>query len=301
MSPTAGARSTTRSASATARTSPWSCISGSTARATSRARFPEVSARTCAGHSGQSTATTSRAARATSSGSCSSRNATTAAKTRTTATTNSAATAAASALCGKNHLQQFIRIIEKVFELVALRSKHFRSQLRRDFCASYGRIFSDIANLVDLDAVVSSERGLQLFSKRSRLRVASGKCTHESRELLLCETRRKVNTRDAGGGKQLRETALCGGGAQRHTVQQNLLTRSAEQKTAVGALIESRTQLFPCCFKLRSGPYVTELVQTRELKQNVEAAHKLPRSCSGLATHIFSRGRPESLPRYLSQ
>src|SRR5260221_804306 len=88
-----------------------------------------------------------------------------AAKTRTTTATNSATTAAASALGSKNHLQQFIRIIEKVFELVALRSKNFRSQLCRDFRASYGRIFSDIANLIDLDGVVSSERGLQLFSK----------------------------------------------------------------------------------------------------------------------------------------
>src|SRR5882724_5993098 len=162
MSPTTAARSST-GASATARTSPWSRVSA--ARATSRAGLPKVSARTCPGHCGQSTTTASRTAHAASAGSCASRNTTTAAKTRTTATTNSAATAAASALCGKNHLQQFIWILQKVFELVALRSKNSRSQLRRDFRAGYGRIFGDIANLVDLDGGVSSEGGLQLFSK----------------------------------------------------------------------------------------------------------------------------------------
>jgi hypothetical protein len=92
-----------------------------------------------------------------------------------------------------------------------------------------------------------------------------------------------VNAGDAGRSQQLRKAAFARCGAQRHAIQQNLRAGRAKQHTASAAFIQRTAQLFPCGFKLRSGTHVAELVEARELEQNIQAAYERPcrSSCVG--------------------
>jgi hypothetical protein len=62
-------------------------------------------------------------------------------------------------------LQHFVGIFKKISEFVAGSSKSFGGELSGNFDSSHGRIFGDIADFVDLDAVVAGQCGLQLFRK----------------------------------------------------------------------------------------------------------------------------------------
>jgi hypothetical protein len=101
--------------------------------------------------------------------------------------------------------------------------------LRGHLDARYGRIFRHVANLVDLDAGFTGERGFQLFRERGRLCVAARKAANKSGKLWLRQIRREVNAGDAGACQQLRETFFTGGCAERDAVQQNLIPRGSKQ------------------------------------------------------------------------
>jgi hypothetical protein len=60
-------------------------------------------------------------------------------------------------------LQHLIGIFKEVAVLVSVRAKRFRRELRGHLDPSHGRIFRDVANLVDLDAGFAGKRGLQLL------------------------------------------------------------------------------------------------------------------------------------------
>src|SRR5262249_258798 len=114
--------------------------------------------------------------------------ATAAAKTGSTSTRKAATTTAATiTFSGKNHLQQLIRVFEKVLELITLSTQDFCGQLCADLDAANGRIFRNITNLVYFDGGFSGERGFQLLGKRSRLCIACWKSANKPRKLRLIE------------------------------------------------------------------------------------------------------------------
>jgi len=127
------------------------------------------------------------------------------------------------AFCGEDHLQEFVGVIKKIFEFVALRSENFCSELRCNFYAGNRRIFCDIADFVDLDAGFTGKCGFQLFGKRSGFCISSWKGADKSRKMRLHQIRRKVDARNSGSGQKLCETAFRSSSTKRYAIEQNLL------------------------------------------------------------------------------
>jgi hypothetical protein len=192
-------------------------------------------------------------------------------------------------------LQEFVGIFEEILKLVALRAECFRGQLCRYFDSSDRRVFRNVTNFVDLDAGFTSEGGLQLFGKRGRLSVATGKRAHETSKLGLRKSRRKVNAGDSGAHQHLRETFFASGCAERHAVEQDLISRSAKQEAAAGALIERTSEFLPRSFKLRRRPHMSKFVEACELQQDVQAADECPRAPTRFGAHSI-RPRKPTLP-----
>jgi hypothetical protein len=101
--------------------------------------------------------------------------------------------------------------------------------LRGHLDPRHGRIFRDVANLVDLDARFTGERGFQLFGERGRFGVAAGKTAYEAGKLRLRQIGREVNAGDTGACQQLRKTFFTSRRAEWHTVEQNLIPRGSQQ------------------------------------------------------------------------
>jgi bifunctional pyridoxal-dependent enzyme with beta-cystathionase and maltose regulon repressor activities len=101
--------------------------------------------------------------------------------------------------------------------------------LRGHLDPRHGRIFSDVADLVDLDARFAGERRLQLFCERGRFGVAAWKTAYEAGKLWLRQIGREVNAGNTGTCQQLRETFFTSGCAEWHTVEQNLIPRGSQQ------------------------------------------------------------------------
>jgi hypothetical protein len=57
-------------------------------------------------------------------------------------------------------LQHLVGIFKEVAELVTMRAQRFRGQLRGHLDSGHGRIFRDVADLVNFDAGFAGERGL---------------------------------------------------------------------------------------------------------------------------------------------
>jgi hypothetical protein len=165
--------------------------------------------------------------------------------------------------------------------------------LRGHLNSRYGRVFRNVANFVDLDGGFAGERGFQLFRERGRLCVSARKRAHKPRKLRLRQIRREMDAGNAGAGQKLRKAFLACRRAKGNTVQQNLITGSAEQETATNALIKRTSELFPGSLKLRRRPHVAKFIKPREFQQNVQAADKCPRAPTRFGTHAIRRG---SLP-----
>jgi hypothetical protein len=75
-----------------------------------------------------------------------------------------------------------------------------------------------------------------------------------------------VDASNSRAYQHLRETFFTGGRAQRHAIQQNLVSRSAKQKPAPAALIERTSELFPRSLKLRRRSHVAKFVEACELQ-----------------------------------
>jgi hypothetical protein len=56
-------------------------------------------------------------------------------------------------------LQQLVGILEKILEFVTLRTEGLYRELGSHLDAGHGRIFRHIADLIDLDACLTGERG----------------------------------------------------------------------------------------------------------------------------------------------
>src|SRR5262249_8721485 len=127
---------------------------------------------------------------------------------------------------------------QKILEFVALSTKNFCSQLRGDFHARNGRILSNVADFVHLDAGFSGKRSFQLFCKRCGFCISGGNAANKVGKMRLRQIGSEMNAGNTGSGKELCETALCGGCTERDAIQQDLCARSAEQKSAVAAFVE---------------------------------------------------------------
>jgi hypothetical protein len=163
-------------------------------------------------------------------------------------------------------LQELVRVFKKVLEFIALSAESFGRELRGDFDSRYGGILRNVANLIDLDARFTCERGFQLFGEGGGFCVAAGECAHKARELWLGESRRKVDAGNPGACQQLSEAFFTGGGAERHTIQQNLVPRRTEQQAAADTLIERTSEFFPRSLKLRRRPHVAKFIEACKLE-----------------------------------
>jgi hypothetical protein len=163
-------------------------------------------------------------------------------------------------------LQELVRVFEEILKLVALCAESFRCQLRGHLDSRHGRIFRDIANLVDFDARFTGECGFQLFGERGGLGIAARKSAHKPRELRLCQSRGEVDAGNSRAHQHLREALFTSRCSEWHAIQQNLIPRSAKQEPAPAALIECTAELFPRSLKLRRRPHVAKFVEACELQ-----------------------------------
>jgi hypothetical protein len=163
-------------------------------------------------------------------------------------------------------LQELVGVFEEILKLVALGAESFRRELRGHLDPRHGRIFRNIANLVDLDARFTGQCGFQLFCERGGLGIAAWKSAHEPRELWLRQSRREVDAGNSRAHQHLRETFFTRGSTKWHAVQQNLVSRGSKQKPAPAALIERAAELFPRSLKLRRRSHVAKLIEACELE-----------------------------------
>ncbi len=97
----------------------------------------------------------------------------------------------------------------------------------------------------------------------------------------------------------MRETPFAGCCAERYAVQQDLVARRTQQQSATAAVIQSAAEFLPGCFELHPSAHVSELVQSCEFQQDVQAAHKRPGRRSCIAAHSYVLRR-ESAPHALA-
>jgi hypothetical protein len=110
-------------------------------------------------------------------------------------------------------LQELVRIFKEISEFVARSSESFCGELRSDLDSCNRRVFRDVANFINPNARLASQRIFQLFGQGRRLGIAAGKGADEPRKLRLSKTWREVNAGDSGTYQQLCETAFTRGGA----------------------------------------------------------------------------------------
>jgi hypothetical protein len=85
----------------------------------------------------------------------------------------------------------------------------------------------------------------------------------------------------------MRKTFFRSRATQRHTIQQQLSTGSAEQESGLSAFLERLVQFLPGSFELRCGAHMPELIQAGKLQQNVQTANKGARRRSSIAAHFL--------------
>jgi hypothetical protein len=178
-------------------------------------------------------------------------------------------------------------IFKYVAVLFARAAQHLCGQLRGDFDSRHGSVFRHVPDLIDLDAGLPGQRGLQLFSQLARLVVSTRECAHEPREIALRGVWGKMNAGNSGTRQKLRETFLRRRRAQRHAVQHDLISGGSQQQACVSALIQREAQFFPRRLKLRRRAHVSEFVQARKFQQNVQAMNKRARRLSCIAGHFL--------------
>lgn len=104
-----------------------------------------------------------------------------------------------------------------------------------------------------------------------------------------------MDASDTGGNQHLRETSFTCRRTKRHTIQQDLRSRSAQKHTTAAAVIQRVAQFMPRRFELCRRSHVSKFIQPCKLQQNVQAADKRPRPASLFRTHICQR---TTLPRH---
>jgi hypothetical protein len=83
-------------------------------------------------------------------------------------------------------------------EFIASGAKNFCGQVRGGFYTGDGRILSNIANLIHLDAGFTRKSAFELIRKGRRFCVATGKSANETGELRLRKRWSKVDAGDTG-------------------------------------------------------------------------------------------------------
>jgi len=135
-------------------------------------------------------------------------------------------------------LQQLIGVLKNVAKLIASGAQRLCRQLRRHLDSGHGAVFRNKSNLVDLDARLSRQRRFQLVRQLAGFCVSARKRAHKTRKLRLRQMFRKVNAGDSGRGQQLCKTPLACGRSQRHAVQQDLSSRSAQQHAGFATFLQ---------------------------------------------------------------
>ncbi len=132
-----------------------------------------------------------------------------------------------------------------------------------------------------MDVRVALQRRFQLFGKLQRLGAgAGGKCAHEARQAGLRNLRGKVDAGDARRGKHPRKIFLGLRRFQSRPIQQQLIARDRQQHACfiVRAGAERRAQFRPRRFILLRRARMSEIIHSRELEQDVQAAYERARS-----------------------
>ena len=99
-----------------------------------------------------------------------------------------------------------------------------------------------------------------------------------------------MNAGNTGRDEQLGETTFTRGRTKRHAIKKNLRSRRTQKDAAATAVVQRRAEFFPGCLKLGCRAHVSELIQTCEFQQDVQAADKRPRPPTSFRAHTFRRG-----------
>ena len=166
-----------------------------------------------------------------------------------------------------------------------MRAQHLGSQVRRNLDSRHRTVFRDETNFVDLNARIPGQRSFQLFRERTRLGIAVRKSANKPRELWLAEIWCEVNAGNSRSDQQLRETFFGRRCAQRHSIQQYLVPRGAQQQSRIRAFLQRRAQFFPRRLERRHRSHMSEFIQTCKLQQNVQAAYKRACRLSSISSH----------------
>jgi hypothetical protein len=198
-------------------------------------------------------------------------------------------------------LQQFLRIIKPLLHLGSVRAQSLRCHLHGGFHAGHHRIFAHEPYFVHANAGISFERRAQLFGQRScragRTSRSRWECADEARQRGLGTLRGEHDAGDPRAGYEPSEALLRCRGFQRHAVQVELVAVRSEQQAASALSLQDGAQFIPCDFELRRRARMAELIQPRELQQNIQAADEGAR-CGGFSVrgHAFLAVLSEFLP-----
>ena len=186
----------------------------------------------------------------------------------------------------EDELQQFLRVIEPRLHLRSVRAQRLRGHLHRGLHAGHCRILAHEPHFIHADSGIAFEGCAQLLGQRARRgwRAAGpgGKRADEPRQAGLRALRREHDAGDSRAGNQPRKTLFRRRGFQRYAVQVELVAVRSQQQASSTLSVQHGTQFVPRNFKLRRGARVAELIQPRELQQNIQAADKGPR-CGGFS------------------
>ncbi|HVN10160.1 MAG TPA: hypothetical protein VMV61_14380 [Patescibacteria group bacterium] len=173
-------------------------------------------------------------------------------------------------------MQQFLRVVEPRFHLRGVRAQRFRRHLHSGLHARHRRVLANEPHFVYADSGITFERSTELLGqgshRGSRPACTGGKCANESRQSGLGALRGEHDAGNPRAREKPREALFRSRRFQRHTVQVQLVAVRAQQQAPSALSLQHGAKLVPCDFELCRRPRVPELVQSRELQQNIQAA-----------------------------
>jgi hypothetical protein len=133
---------------------------------------------------------------------------------------------------GGDQLNHFLRAAEPVRNQARVTAQSFHGELSCDARLGISRIFSHETNFVQPDSRTAAEICFEAFGKSGRLDGGFHKRAHKSEKILA----RHVGTEaDAGHvcfREQVSELALGGSRFERHSIEQELRSGCAQQKSS---------------------------------------------------------------------
>ena len=178
-----------------------------------------------------------------------------------------------------NQLQQFLRIIQPLFEL---RPQRLRRQLRGHRYFPRRRVGCHELDLINPDGriLVVAQSLLDLLGEVLRLGTAHGEGAHQPRKVIERNFIGEQNTGKSRSIQQLREAALGLPRLERNAVEKEFVVRDPEQKPSIAALGQCLLQFVPSRLELIFGTLVIHSIKPRVLDQNIEAMQERPGRCA---------------------